>query len=82
MDEMDENTIKVLARFTEIGEKWPIGAWFYVGFTIPILEDETGWCKAKKGYCRSGYYEVCELEANQKGVYRTDERDRYEGCIV
>ena len=79
---MDENTIKVLARFTGVGQDWPIGAWYYVGFDIKVLKGETGWCQAKENdrdTVRRQRYMLCELETNQKGVFRTDDRDRYAG---
>lgn len=65
---MDENTIKVLARFTEIGQDWPMYSWFY------SLKSDGGtdnWiyvaCKVLQKRLPN---ELSELEANQKGVFR------------
>jgi hypothetical protein len=74
---MDEQTIKVLARFVEIGQRWPRGAWCFVGHVIKYADNETGWFKSS-GNIRE-HYEICELEANQMGYHRTSEKDRYAG---
>lgn len=65
---MDEQTIKVLARFTEVGEKWPWGAWYYYYSPNEICR---AWQKVEHDFLQKRLgYEICELEANQKGIYR------------
>jgi hypothetical protein len=67
---MDENTIKVLARFVEIGQHWPVGAYVYtVGFTSSL-----GWYTVNGPHVYRLKTEICEAEANQRGIFR--DRDK------
>ena len=63
---MDEQTLKVLARFTPVGSKWPWGTWVYnptwrkkqwFQVIVPVLE-------------RRLPDEISEAEANQRGIFR------------
>jgi hypothetical protein len=60
--ELDENVIKVIARFTPIGKPWPTDAWIYL-----IHAEE--WARVSSWAWRRGD-ELSELEANQKGIFR------------
>ena len=60
--ELDENVIKVIARFTPVGKPWPVDAWIY-------LIHAQGWARVSSWeWYRSD--ELSELEANQKGIFR------------
>jgi hypothetical protein len=61
--EPDEQTIKVLARFTEVGQWWPVGAWLY-------LTHAKFWARVPQHYKWHKTDELSELEANQKGIFR------------
>jgi len=64
---MDENAIKVLARFTEIGGLWPIGAWVY----LTTVEGPNAWMHVDREGLRLRYgVEICELEANTRAYFR------------
>jgi len=72
---MDEQAVKVLARFTEVGQLWPVNAWIY--FINRSSPPEHKWYKIKDvpsaGYAamRVRYdHEISELEANSRGFYR------------
>lgn len=70
---MDEQTIKVLARFTEIGQLWPDGAWVHntdmISGHIYIK-----WFQIKKEHDTDFKTripsEISEAEANQRGIFR------------
>jgi len=64
--ELDENTIKVLARFTEIGQHWPMGAWVYMRYIV--MNDD--WYLVTEGNINRIANHISELEANQKGLFR------------
>jgi len=68
---MNEQAIKVLARFTEVGQWWPKHAWIYYSISDennfkwhPIKDSESKFDRIRMSY------EICELEANQKGIFR------------
>jgi hypothetical protein len=67
---MDEQTIKVLARFTEVNQRWPIGAWVCVEFV--------GWYKNSPHPLTRWVGEMSELEANQRGIFRKESDIIYE----
>lgn len=72
---MDEQTIKVLARFTEIGQLWPEGAWIYITSDVVTANGITYiWFKTYKSACARQNDEISELEANQKGIFRDPNR--------
>jgi hypothetical protein len=62
---MDEQTLKVLARLTQVGQIWPMGAWIWNnGGTM----SQKRWYKCK---CTNWVRYDCELseaEANQLGI--------------
>jgi len=65
--ETDEQTIKVLARFTEVGQWWPVEAWIL--FRTPRAAYYTWWPiknSVEEGQRIRRENEICELEANQK----------------
>ncbi len=73
---MDENTIKVLALFTQVGTPWPIGAWV---FRIGTIYNNRDWYQVRKNMYHPSmsrfYYnresdELSELEANYQGIFR------------
>jgi hypothetical protein len=71
---MDAETLKVVARFTPIGELWPVGAWIYClhkyqkdGFWYLIKNYEGEKYDSMR---RRFDHEISELEANQRGVFR------------
>jgi hypothetical protein len=67
--EMDENTIKVLARFTETGQNFPSGAWIcYESDRGSGLYDR--WHKIISRSFRRDPGELSESEANSMGIYR------------
>ena len=75
MPDMDEQTIKVLARFTEVGQWWPVGAWIYFPSMGSDWDNMKWWKIEEIDSHRSRVrldYEISELEANQKGIYRTN----------
>jgi hypothetical protein len=63
--EINLDTLKTLARFTEIGQPWPLGCKFFV----PNGGDGN-WYIANGGYCREAD-ELSEIEANQLGFFFT-----------
>jgi hypothetical protein len=72
---MDEQTLKVLARLTEVGQWWPVGAWIY--FDKKIFQTIDRWYQIKDvdgnifQNMRVRYEsEISELEANAKGIFR------------
>jgi hypothetical protein len=68
---MDEQTIKVLARFTEVGQLWPMGAWVY----LTTLEGPSSWMYVDREGLRKRYrVEISELEANSRGFFRPIEK--------
>lgn len=68
---MDEQTIKVLARFTEVGQWWPVGAWIY---SERFAKANKQWWKIEDSQYEKQRirlsHEICEAEMNQKGVFR------------
>ena len=68
---MDEQTIKVLARFTEIGQNFPSGAWI----CYERVRDSgiyNMWHKVKGQHFRRDPGELSESEANSMGIYRDE----------
>jgi len=63
---MDEQTIKVLARFTRIGELWPVGAWI----CYPNSSHPDVWHKVRGEGLSRWEIEISELEANSTGIFR------------
>jgi hypothetical protein len=61
---MDEQTIKVLARFVEVGQDWPMNSWVYE------IHKGTWFLVDMKILQPRFANEICELEANQKGIFR------------
>jgi hypothetical protein len=70
---MDEQTIKVLARFVEVGQWWPVGAW------INWNNGEGGWLQIMEcedeNHRKRWTGELSELECNVKGIFRKEEED-------
>jgi hypothetical protein len=66
ISEMNEDVIKVLARFVEIGQMWPIGSWVYRQYRN--LDDV--WYFVRNRYTDRMSNQISELEANQKGIFR------------
>lgn len=68
---MDENTLKIIAAFTSVGQLWPVGAWIcypnQVGTSL-------GWYKIENTQIERlrirNDKEISELEANQRGFFR------------
>jgi len=62
----NETAIKVLARLTDIGQPWPVGAWVY-------LIGSKSWIQIAYYPNNPGrhYLELSELEANERGIFRT-----------
>jgi hypothetical protein len=62
--EMNEQAIKVLARFTPLDGQWPIGAWVY-------MSNSRAWLFVKQSFDTIRLdSEISELEANQRGIFR------------
>jgi hypothetical protein len=69
---MDEQTLKVLARLTMVGELWPVGAWI-------CFVSDNNWYQIKDVDAdkypsqRVRYdHEMSELEANLKGIFKDE----------
>lgn len=69
MNFMDEQAIKVLARLTEVGNYFPADAWIYHD-----IGTCGSWYKIKGKKYRREPWNLSELEANQKGIFRESEK--------
>lgn len=71
MDSEKERIIKVLARFTNVGEQWPDGAWIYYSLSGSL---DQGWVQIQDrwnaGTKKRFPTYLSELEANQRGIFR------------
>lgn len=69
---MDEDTLKVIASFTPVGEWWPVGAWI----VTEIEASRCYWHKIPNRETKSARirldHEISELEANNKGWFRNE----------
>jgi hypothetical protein len=69
---MDDNTLKVVARFTEVGQWWLVGAWIYIARRLE--SSGNGWHKIRNSETETLRirlaHELSEAEANQKGLFR------------
>jgi hypothetical protein len=69
---VDEQTEKVIAAFTPVGEWWPVGAWI-VNSEGPTF---VYWHKIANSTNMTRRirlpHEISELEANQKGYFRDE----------
>lgn len=67
---MDEQTLKVLARFTEIGQYWPQYVWVWNNGE-PLGEKR--WYQCKSNTWKRYSCELSEVEANQLGFHKEDD---------
>jgi hypothetical protein len=69
---MDEQTLKVIARLTEVGQWWPAGCWIYSD------KNMSEWWQIRNYELENQrirlLHEISELEANQKGIFRESEK--------
>lgn len=64
-NDLTRDVLKVIARFTPVGEKWPVGVW------VCNLGRAARWGWYLTRYSDSRHHdEMSELEANQKGIFR------------
>jgi len=85
---MDEQTLKVIARLTEVGHHWPAGCWIYsdknmsewwpAGCWIYSDKNMGEWWQIRNYELENQrirlLHEISELEANQKGIFRESEK--------
>jgi hypothetical protein len=71
--EPDEQTIRVIARFTEIGQTWPAFSWIYVA---GVTWNGGGWWRIPVDGVTRFDGEISELEANQKGIFRKEQNEK------
>jgi hypothetical protein len=64
---MDEQAIKVRARFVEVGQYWPKGAWVHV---LGSASEHAFYRVTTDDVVDRRHGEICEIEANQKGIFR------------
>lgn len=70
-----DKAIQVLARLTNVGDAWPIGAWIYIKETDYW---DAAWFRVKE---REGYVvkklgkQMSELEANAQGIFRPQPKE-------
>jgi len=64
MNEPDERTLKVISRFVEVGQDWPMNSWVYE------IHKGTWFLVDMKILQPRFANEICELEANQRGIFR------------
>jgi len=70
---LDEQTIKVIAAFTPVGQWWPVGAWIVTDHSSPsgyywhrIRAPKIDTIRIRLPH------ELSEIEANQRGNFRNE----------
>jgi hypothetical protein len=79
--QIDENTLKIVARFTPLGAKWPNQVWVCIVYVVSGDSKESlGWYITEKNTHKRWPDELSELEANQKGYFR--DKNRRDKCYT
>ena len=72
---LDDNTLKVMARFTPVGENWPNGVWVCIVYIYSgDWKGGLGWYMTEVNTNKRFPDELSESEANQKGYFRDETR--------